>query len=51
MYFLLILYKFSRNISMRKTAGPSSAVPIWELQKISPVVFSFLRDSAFYFFL
>ncbi|RDX44565.1 hypothetical protein OH76DRAFT_1421313 [Lentinus brumalis] len=50
-YFLLILYKFARNLSVRKNAGPSNVVPIWELQRISPVVFSFLRDSAFYFFL
>ncbi|RPD69148.1 hypothetical protein L226DRAFT_598764 [Lentinus tigrinus ALCF2SS1-7] len=50
-YFLLILYKFARNISVRKNTGPSNVVPIWELQRISPVVFSFLRDSAFYFFL
>ncbi|KAI0718524.1 hypothetical protein C8T65DRAFT_693677 [Cerioporus squamosus] len=50
-YFLLILYKFARNLSVRKNTGPSNVVPIWELQRISPVVFSFLRDSAFYFFL
>ncbi|KAI0330001.1 hypothetical protein GY45DRAFT_1371106 [Cubamyces sp. BRFM 1775] len=49
-YFLLILYKFARNLSLRKT-GTSSSVPVWELQRISPVVFAFLRDSAFYFFL
>ncbi|KAI0654130.1 hypothetical protein C8Q70DRAFT_539016 [Cubamyces menziesii] len=49
-YFLLILYKFARNISLRNT-GSSHAVPVWELQRISPVVFAFLRDSAFYFFL
>ncbi|KAH9886205.1 hypothetical protein C8Q73DRAFT_669175 [Cubamyces lactineus] len=49
-YFLLILYKFARNISLRNT-GTSNSVPVWELQRISPVVFAFLRDSAFYFFL
>ncbi|KAI0357852.1 hypothetical protein OH77DRAFT_1519174 [Trametes cingulata] len=50
-YFLLILYKFARNVSLRKAPGSSRTVPIWELPRISPLVFSFLRDSAFYFFL
>ncbi|KAI0364508.1 hypothetical protein BV20DRAFT_1125562 [Pilatotrama ljubarskyi] len=50
-YFLLILYKFARNVSLRNVSGSSSTVPIWDLPRISPLVFSFLRDSAFYFFL
>ncbi|KAI8972452.1 hypothetical protein BD414DRAFT_500383, partial [Trametes punicea] len=50
-YFLLILYKFARNLSLRKPGESSSAVPVWELQQISPLVYSFIRDSAFYFFL
>ncbi|CDO71508.1 hypothetical protein BN946_scf184910.g7 [Trametes cinnabarina] len=50
-YFLLILYKFARNVSLRKNAGPPGMVAIWEMERISPLVFAFLRDSAFYFFL
>ncbi|KAL7284556.1 hypothetical protein ACG7TL_001848 [Trametes sanguinea] len=50
-YFLLILYKFARNVSLRKNSGVPGTVPIWELGRVSPLVFAFLRDSAFYFFL
>ena len=52
-FFLLILYKFMfmNNVSLRKCPNSPDTIPIWELQTISPLVFSFLRDSAFYFFL
>ncbi|KAI9068662.1 hypothetical protein FKP32DRAFT_1672044 [Trametes sanguinea] len=50
-YFLLILYKFARNVSLRKNSRIPGTVPIWELGRVSPLVFAFLRDSAFYFFL
>ncbi|KAI0705570.1 hypothetical protein C8Q76DRAFT_172504 [Earliella scabrosa] len=49
-YFVLILYKFARNLSLRRNVT-SHGVPIWELHRMSPMVFLFLRDSAFYFFL
>ena len=50
-YFLLILFKFAHNVSLRREPRPSNAVPIAELQVISPLIYSFVRDSAFYFFL
>ncbi|KAI0767224.1 hypothetical protein C8Q74DRAFT_1370047 [Fomes fomentarius] len=51
LYFVLVLLKFTHNISLRREAGTASSVPIYELQTISPLIYSFLRDSAFYFFL
>ena len=50
-YFLLILFKCAHNVSLRREPRPSNAVPIAELQVISPLIYSFVRDSAFYFFL
>ena len=48
-YFVLIMYKFARNLCIRRREEAHNAVEIGELRRISPVVFSFLRDSAFYF--
>ncbi|KAM5539693.1 hypothetical protein V8D89_006506 [Ganoderma adspersum] len=50
-YFLLILYKFANTISLRREGSSPAKVSIWELGTISPLLYAFLRDSAFYFFL
>ena len=47
----MILYKFTRNLSLNKNVTSSNTVSVWDLERISPVVYYFLRDSAFYFFL
>ena len=50
-YFLLILFKFASAISLTRKSTSPNRVSIWELETISPLVYAFLRDSAFYFFL
>ncbi|KAI1792360.1 hypothetical protein LXA43DRAFT_1093607 [Ganoderma leucocontextum] len=50
-YFLLILYKFANTISLKRDGTSPGKVSIWELGTISPLLYAFLRDSAFYFFL
>ncbi|PIL29237.1 hypothetical protein GSI_09286 [Ganoderma sinense ZZ0214-1] len=50
-YFLLILYKFANTISLRREGTSPGKVSIWELGTISPLLYAFLRDSTFYFFL
>ncbi|KAH9937801.1 uncharacterized protein BXZ73DRAFT_100016 [Epithele typhae] len=49
-YFILILFKFAYSLSPQ-TSASSNAIAFWEMRRASPVVFLFLRDSAFYFFL
>ncbi|TBU24305.1 hypothetical protein BD311DRAFT_810108 [Dichomitus squalens] len=50
-YFLLILHKFAGTISLTRQSTSPNRVSIWELGNISPLVWSFVRDSAVYFFL
>ncbi|TBU36424.1 hypothetical protein BD309DRAFT_740202 [Dichomitus squalens] len=50
-HFLLILHKFAGTISLTRQSTPPNRVSIWELGSISPLVWSFVRDSAVYFFL
>ncbi|KAH9937806.1 uncharacterized protein BXZ73DRAFT_100020 [Epithele typhae] len=48
-YFLLILNKFARTITLFKPSN--EAVPLTQLRRISPVIYYFLRDSVLYFLL
>ncbi|RDX44558.1 hypothetical protein OH76DRAFT_1486998 [Lentinus brumalis] len=50
-YFVLILNKFTYNVSLRRESRKASQVSLFDLPTISPLIYSFLRDSAFYFFL
>nr|VWO99484.1 Cytochrome P450 monooxygenase CYP52X1 [Ganoderma boninense] len=50
-YFFLILYKFAHNLSLRREGSSPGKVSIWELGTLSPLLYAFLRDSAFYFLL
>lgn len=50
-YFVLILSKFMYNVSLRRESRKANQIPIFDLPTISPLIYSFLRDSAFYFFL
>ncbi|KAI0718531.1 hypothetical protein C8T65DRAFT_737180 [Cerioporus squamosus] len=50
-YFVLILSKFTYNVSLRREWRKANQVPLFDLPTISPLIYSFLRDSAFYFFL
>ncbi|RPD52917.1 hypothetical protein L227DRAFT_617435 [Lentinus tigrinus ALCF2SS1-6] len=50
-YFVLILNNFSYNVSLRRKSRQANQVPIFDLPTTSPLIYSFLRDSAFYFFL
>ena len=50
-YFVLILRKFMYPVSLTRESRKADQVPIFDLPTISPLIYSFLRDSAFYFFL
>lgn len=48
---MLILNKFTYNVSLRRESRNVNQVSLFDLPTISPLIYSFLRDSAFYFFL
>ncbi|KAI0753242.1 hypothetical protein C8Q80DRAFT_502068 [Daedaleopsis nitida] len=50
-YFVLILFKFMHNIALTRKSARSNAVPIQDLRSVSPLIYSFVRDSAGYFFM
>ncbi|OBZ79101.1 hypothetical protein A0H81_00286 [Grifola frondosa] len=51
-YLSLMLYKFGRNIILtRNTASDGTSITFFELRHISPLIYLFIRDGAFYFFI